>query len=270
MKFAELLSFVRSSCRPCRSRPFDGRIFLCYRRDDTKDWTTFLEGRLANALGSERVFMDIKKIEAGENFRVAIRRELASCTAVLAIIGPRWLTLTDERGRRRIDDPEDNLREELELALEAEARIRMIPVLVDNALMPRLAEVPPSLALFTYKQGFELPLAALDVRTSTLIDSLKNPGPSKFAKFSEIKARVAPLWAFVVHAMWRPLWSNVLLPLGLIVAGLLISGAWWLVVVALMLWAALGIVTFFDRRQARCVDEWWRDVVSASSDVTSR
>jgi hypothetical protein len=268
MKTAKLTRFLRGSCRPCRGRPSGGRIFICYRRDDSKDWARFLQRRLAAAFGADNVFLDIVKLDPGVDFRVAIRRELASCNTLLAIVGPNWLTVTDDHGRC-IDNEEDWVRAELEFALEAEGQIRIFPVLVNDADMPDAADVPSSLALFTYKQAFELHLADLDGQVERLVARLRTPKPPKFAKLSEIKARTAPLWAFVVNAMWRPLWPNALLPIGLLVGALLISGAWWLGLAAVLLWVALGVTTFFDGRQARCVDEWWRDMTHRSPEETS-
>ena len=61
--------------------------------------------------------------------------------------------------------------------------------------------------------------------------------------------------ALIANALWRPLWSNLLLPVGLLIAGLAISGARWLVAVAAVLYLVLFAVTLFDRQQVRCVEE---------------
>ena len=73
-----------------------------------------------------------------------IFRAVAACTVLLAVIGPAWLTAADERGRRRLDDPDDLVRLEIEAAL---ARgVRVIPILVEGAVMPGRADLPESLA----------------------------------------------------------------------------------------------------------------------------
>jgi hypothetical protein len=59
---------------------------------------------------------------------------VAVCQVLLAVIGPTWLTVTDERGRRRLDDPDDIVRLEIEAALARE--VRVIPILVEGAVMP--------------------------------------------------------------------------------------------------------------------------------------
>ena len=54
---------------------------------------------------------------------------------MLALIGRRWLTITDEDGRRRLDNPSDFVRLEIEAAITR--NVRIIPILVDGARMPR-------------------------------------------------------------------------------------------------------------------------------------
>jgi hypothetical protein len=72
-----------------------------------------------------------------------ITRAGGSCDVLLALIGDEWLTITDEHGRRRLDDPDDFMRLEIEAALTR--NVRVIPILVDGVRMPRVAELPASL-----------------------------------------------------------------------------------------------------------------------------
>jgi hypothetical protein len=60
------------------------------------------------------------------------------------LIGPKWLTLADEEGRRRLDNPDDWIRFEIRTALKR--RVRVIPVLVDGAKMPRQQQLPTDLS----------------------------------------------------------------------------------------------------------------------------
>lgn len=73
---------------------------------------------------------------------------------LLAVIGPRWLTATDEDGRRRLDDPDDIVRLEIAAALERE--IRVIPILVEGAVMLRCQELPDSLAGLARRNALSL------------------------------------------------------------------------------------------------------------------
>jgi len=157
-------------------------IFLSYRRDDSASAT----GRLADALeahfGDERVFRD-HEIAAGENFVEAIRRSVESSTVVLAIVGRRWLDVRDGDGRRRLDDPADFVRLEIELALAA--GVAVVPVLVEGATMPAATDLPPSLAGFSRCQAVELS----DTRWRYDLDRLIETLHSRFA----IDSAPAPL-----------------------------------------------------------------------------
>ena len=99
------------------------RIFLSYRRDDSAGFA----GRLADALEAEfgvgSVFRDVDDIQPGEDFAQAIQFQLRESGAVLVMIGPFWLN-----GRRRLDDPGDFVRQEIETALESKKPL--IPLLV--------------------------------------------------------------------------------------------------------------------------------------------
>jgi hypothetical protein len=94
-------------------------------------------------LGEDLVFRDVYAIGVGIAWHVHIIETLQDSDVVFAIIGPNWLSATDAKGRRRLDDPEDPVREELDLALEFSVPI--IPVLVGNASMPPRDDLPDSL-----------------------------------------------------------------------------------------------------------------------------
>ena len=128
-------------------------IFLSYRRQDSQSATGRLADDLEARFGDERVFRD-REIAAGDDFVEAIRRSVESATVVLVVVGPHWLAAADPHGRRRLDDPGDFVRLEIELALAAE--VAVVPVLVEGARMPTEAELPRSIAAFARCQAVEL------------------------------------------------------------------------------------------------------------------
>jgi hypothetical protein len=90
-----------------------GRIFISYRRQETA-WPA---GRLYDVLvehfPAEQVFKDVDNIEPGEDFVDRITAAVGTCDVLLALIGPQWLTITDEDGQPRLDNPEDYVRPEI-------------------------------------------------------------------------------------------------------------------------------------------------------------
>jgi hypothetical protein len=99
-----------------------------------------------------------------------IIRAVGSCDVLLALIGNEWLTITDAHGRRRLDNSDDFVRLEIEAALSR--GVRVIPVLVNEARMPRAEELPDSLAALVRRQALELSPARFDFDTSRLLKVL--------------------------------------------------------------------------------------------------
>src|SRR5437764_8868699 len=82
-------------------------IFLSYRREDTAPYARSLRSQLRGRIPDARIFLDLDSIEPGLDFAEVIRKALDSCTVLVALIGRQWTTLTDEEGRRRLDNPDD-------------------------------------------------------------------------------------------------------------------------------------------------------------------
>jgi len=120
-----------------------GRVFISYRREETAYPAGWMYDRLADQYGDGQVFKDVDSIELGDDFVQVINRAVGSCDVLLAVIGGRWLTIADEHGRRRLDDPHDFVRLEIETALTR--NVRVIPILIDGARMPRADELPDGL-----------------------------------------------------------------------------------------------------------------------------
>jgi hypothetical protein len=147
-----------------------GRIFISYRREDTAYPAGWLFDRLTEHFDSGEVFKDVDSIELGDDFVEEISAAVGSCDVLLALIGDRWLTITDQRGVRRLDDPGDFVRVEIEAALSR--NVRVIPILVDGATMPGAEEVPPSLAGLSRRQALELSPSRFDFDSGRLLTVL--------------------------------------------------------------------------------------------------
>jgi hypothetical protein len=73
---------------------------------------------------------------------------------VLTVIGRQWLDVADTAGRRRLDDPTDLVRIEIEAAL---ARgVPVIPLLVQGALMPEPHALPEALRPLAFRNGMSV------------------------------------------------------------------------------------------------------------------
>ncbi|WP_455833597.1 toll/interleukin-1 receptor domain-containing protein [Pseudarthrobacter siccitolerans] len=147
-----------------------GRIFISYRREETAYPAGWLYDRLADRYGGGQVFKDVDSIQLGDDFVESITRAVGSCDVVLVLIGDEWLTITDEDGRRRLDDPDDFVRLEVQAALTR--NVRVIPILVDTARMPRADELPESLARLVRRQALEFSPARFEFDTSRLFKVL--------------------------------------------------------------------------------------------------
>ena len=91
-----------------------GGIFVSYRRQESSHLAGRLYDRLADRFGEDQVFIDVDAIEPGVDFAEEISRAVTICKVLLAGFGPNWLTVTDEGGRRRLVDPDDIVRLEIE------------------------------------------------------------------------------------------------------------------------------------------------------------
>jgi hypothetical protein len=129
-------------------------IFLSYRRQDSLSATGRLADRLEQHFGPKRVFRDYDSIVAGKDFADAINSAISVSTVVLAVVGPDWVEARDGQGHRRLDDPGDFVRIEIETALRTE--VPVIPVLVEGAKMPPAEALPESLQAFSRCQAVEL------------------------------------------------------------------------------------------------------------------
>ena len=131
------------------------RIFISYRRADSGVFTGRIHDQLKARFGANNVFRDVYNIPAGSDFRTVLNEEVGSTDICLVMIGPQWVSITDAQGKRRLDDPNDFVRIEVEEALK-NPKTRVIPVLVDNANMPIAEELPASLAELAYRNAVKV------------------------------------------------------------------------------------------------------------------
>jgi hypothetical protein len=134
------------------------KIFLSYRREDRSHAAARIHERLVDRFGEDRIFYDVDTIPSGADFRRFIMSTLQECGVCLVIIGDHW---SDARwrggaheGQRRLDNPDDLVRREIEVALHT--HVCVIPVLVGSAPMPTEDELPDSIRQLVHFQAAEL------------------------------------------------------------------------------------------------------------------
>jgi hypothetical protein len=148
-----------------------GNIFINYRRGDDPGFTQALYSRLEQVFPSERLFMDVDNIAPGLDFVQVLNDQVARCDVLIAVIGKHWLDAADETGARRLDSPEDFVRIEIESALQQKKRV--IPVLVNDATMPRSTELPEGLKAFARCNAVRLTHERFRADTQSLVKALE-------------------------------------------------------------------------------------------------
>jgi hypothetical protein len=170
--------FIRSDFRSTveiarirmRSTALSTKILMSYRRADSDAMAGRIRDRLSEHFGEDSVFMDIDSIPFGTDFRSHITNSLISADIIIAVVGKEWLGAKGGGGRR-IDDENDPVRIEVEVALQR--GLPLVPVLVSGAKMPEPAELPPSIKEFSFRNAAEVE-AGIDFRhhMDRLIQSL--------------------------------------------------------------------------------------------------
>ena len=146
------------------------KIFISYRRADTRGYAGWLEHCLEESLDPEHVFRDMVDLRAGEDFMAAIKRFIRQCDVVLCLIGPQWVAARGGDGQPRLEAEDDPVRIELETAFRMGRRV--IPVLVEDAQMPAVTDLPGSLGELCSINAFRLSDARWKLDVEQLLDEL--------------------------------------------------------------------------------------------------
>jgi hypothetical protein len=128
------------------------KIFLSYRRKDLAALcvTSRLYERMVGEFGEGNVFLDVKNIPLGSDFRSVIITEVSRSNTLFAVVGPNW----NDEIVERCDDPRDFVRLEIESALQLS--IPTIPILLGDLQLPLPSKLPKSIARFADMNGFRL------------------------------------------------------------------------------------------------------------------
>jgi hypothetical protein len=205
-------------------------IMISYRREDSLGHAGRLYDHLARHFGKATVFMDVDDIEPGLDFVEVLQQTVSSCDALVAVIGKQWLTAIDEEGRSRLDNPGDLVRVEIGTALGR--KVRVIPVLVAGARMPKVQELPTDLKPLSRRNALEISDVSFDEGVSRLIDVLETCSPSLVT---------LPAWRRCLLLYW---------PRNL--AGWLLRLPFW----GFGLWSLIGVFVFLAGREPWGNDDW--------------
>jgi tetratricopeptide (TPR) repeat protein len=130
----------------------------------------------------------------------AIRDGLTGEVVVLALIGQSWASAVDAQGHRRLDDPADWNRVELEQALTS--RRRVIPVLIDGAQMPRESDLPETLRPLTRLNALKLRDDDWESDIEKLVRAVGLEAPARLARFRRATAVIGAFLFVAVGAAY--------------------------------------------------------------------
>jgi hypothetical protein len=160
-----------------RRGPAGPSVFVSYRRSDSPSAAREIADALRARFGSESVFFDTRDLPPGTDWHRDIEDRVRASDVIVAVIGRQWVTIADERGRRRVVQPEeeDVVRTEIEAALRGGGRV--VPVLVDDAELPSRDALPRPFRPITALNAVTLRHASWDRDLESLVDALAAPAP---------------------------------------------------------------------------------------------
>ena len=150
-----------------------GGIFISYRRDDASFLAGRLYGRLLQHFPQDKIFMDLDRMAHGEDLVKTIEKAIESTDLLIAVIGKQW-AISD------LENLDDHVH--LELAAAFKRKIRVIPILVEGASMPRYDELPDDLKALALLNAWQISNANFDADCTHLFSAIlgaKSRPPSR-------------------------------------------------------------------------------------------
>ncbi|MGW0835877.1 toll/interleukin-1 receptor domain-containing protein [Streptomyces prunicolor] len=160
------------------------RIFLSFRKPDSRWMRDRVYRALSDRLGADEIFKSGRSIPPGADFAEILRRQAAECELMCVLIGPGWLDARGEDGVRLLDRAHDWVRVEIATALRAGNRV--VPVLLGDATMlPDASALPAEIAQLARLQFLRVP-------ETHLPDGLRQLGDAVAALLSDTDADADP------------------------------------------------------------------------------
>jgi hypothetical protein len=144
------------------------KVFVSYRRSDTRDFAGRFADRLKRYPQVSDVFMDIDAIAPGADFERRIANAVSQCDVFFVVIGPHWLGPDPDVSR--ILDERDFVRRELQMALATGRKV--VPILVNDANMPSIEALPSEIQTLSRINAFGIDHVSFDRDVAALLNSL--------------------------------------------------------------------------------------------------
>ena len=194
------------------------KVFFCYRREDSTHQAGRIYDQFALQFPRRDLFKDVNNMPIGLDFRRVLSEKVAQCDVLLALIGDSWLVVADANGRRRLDDPSDFVRIEIESARYR--GVPIVPVLVGRELMPNERELPETLRELAFRHGLPVrPDPDFHRDVDTLVRGIRNlhNGHTATAPVTNKDTRTRLLMpvgrsSYAIAAGYLGLFSPLLLP----------------------------------------------------------
>jgi TIR domain len=200
-------------------------IFISYRRQDTAAYAGRIYDRLSAKYGEDNVFMDIDRIEPGQDFVDAINHSVAEAGVLLVLIGREWMKMTDKSGTPRLNNPEDFVR--LEILAGLEQKTVIIPVLLADAEMPSAQALPTPLQSFARRNAIEISDSRFHSDVDRLIEAIEKIFHPQRASVPPIKPenRNQSATPPTNNVSFRPNMGFIAAAIGAV--AMIVAGVWW-------------------------------------------
>jgi formylglycine-generating enzyme required for sulfatase activity len=131
-----------------------GKIFINYRRKQSLAEAQHLATILSREFGERRVFIDVRGIDGFSNWLETLKQEVEGTSAMISVVGRGWLAALDREEHPSGVATRDFVRFEIAEALRR--KIPVLPVLLDDAELPKSSELPIEIQGIWSRQAIRL------------------------------------------------------------------------------------------------------------------
>jgi pterin-4a-carbinolamine dehydratase len=165
-------------------------IFISYRRDDDAARAAMLDRIISGTFNEPshpqkvRIYRDTSA-RLGVAWPEEVRDRCSSADIVLVVIGPKWLEAKDQYSRRRIDQPDDWVRQEIELARDR----TVIPIAFGGLAIPPAEALHETISYLASRQGVSVRDEFADADLQPVLLAIEQRLPAQEIRASRAEAQ---------------------------------------------------------------------------------